>query len=136
MNVPIVSKVSERLNAKMVINTKGNWETSENKDKRPSEPNAAPNVTPSSEIAVASEFACRLAVEISTTPIGIPKRVVATIPIRMAPRTFLTISTAVMTKPIKANNAGICVKLTKAGTMPPPVMTDPTPPVKVSAVAS
>ncbi len=48
MKVPIVSNVSERLNANIVIITRGILEGSENKDCIPFGPNAAPNVIPKS----------------------------------------------------------------------------------------
>ncbi len=55
---------------------------------------------------------------ICTTPIGMPNNVVSTIPIKIAPRTFLTTKIVVMTKPITANKIGALLKFAKAGTIP------------------
>ena len=128
INVPIVSNVSDRLKAKIVIKTSGRREVSVNNDNSPSLPNAAPNVTPSSSIADPNVLAARISGETCTTPIGIPTRVVAIIPIMMAPRTFLIIKIIVRITPNNANKEAGCVKLTSAGTIPPLVITVPIPP--------
>ena len=55
----------------------------------------------------------------STTPIKIPIIVVATIPIKMPPLTFLTTNKVVNTNPIKAKITPALLKFANAGTIPP-----------------
>ena len=98
-------------------------EESLNKDCMPSEPNAAPKVVPNSLNELPNEFVCQSMELKSTTPIKIPRTVVATIPIRIAPRTFFTTKMAVSTKPITANKIGALSKLANAGTIPPFIVT-------------
>src|SRR5690606_21944681 len=121
INVPIVSKTSDKLNAKIVIKTNGRRDKSPNKEAIPSDPKAAPKVTPNSEKALPKEFAGFEIPDKSTIPIGIPRIVVATIPIKIAPRTFDTNKITVMINPNKAKRDPGLVKFTNAGTIPPPL---------------
>ena len=101
----------------------------------PSGPNAANNVTCKSENAEANEFWDQFTVDKSTTPIGIANKVVAIIPIKIAPRTFLITNNTVINNPINANNASLWVKFTNEGTTPPLEVTEKIPPLKASVVA-
>ncbi len=134
IKVPKVSKVSERLKAKIVINTTGKRLESLKSEPMPSK--AARKVVPSSPKAVPKLLLAKLTCDKSTTPIGIPRRVVATIPIRIAPRTFFITNMAVKTKPKTARMTFGSVKVEIAGTTFPLAKTEDTPFSKVSAVAS
>ena len=129
MNVPSVSNVSDKLNAKIVINTNGKRAGSEKSFTIPSEPKAAMNVVPKSLNAAPSELLSKLTFDKSTTPIGMAKIVVNTIPIRIAPRTFFNNKNTVMIKPITAKSAPGDVKFTRDGTIPPFEFTLNTPPL-------
>ena len=59
IKVPIVSKVSDKLKAKIVIKTCGNLEESEKSEPIPAEPKAAPKVVPNSWIELLNELACQ-----------------------------------------------------------------------------
>ena len=132
MKVPSVSNVSDKLNAKIVINTNGKRAGSEKSFTIPSEPKAAKNVVPKSLNAAPSELLSKLTFDKSTAPIGIAKSVVKTIPSKIAPRTFFNNKTTVMTKPITARRAPGDVKFTRDGTMPPFEFTLNTPPLYAS----
>ncbi|CRH94165.1 Uncharacterised protein [Chlamydia trachomatis] len=77
----------------------------------------------------------KLRVDKSTTPIGIPASVVATIPIKIAPRTFRITNTAVNNNPKTANKTLGSVKVEIAGTTPPFALIENTPSANVLAVA-
>ena len=97
MKVPMVSKVSERLNEKMVTSTSGSLETSENSDGRPSLVKMAPKV-----VGSWLQASVKLTVSVVTvTPIGMPSNAVATMPMRMAPLTLQTSRMMVRARPIK-----------------------------------
>ncbi len=118
INVPMVSNVSERLNAKIVIITSSRLEGSANSVPIPAGPNAAPNVVPSWENELPSVPAVMEALEKSVTPNGMPTTVVAMMPIRMAPRTFAISSTTISTMPNSASRTEGVFSGTMAGTAP------------------
>ena len=133
MKVPNVSKMSEKLKAKMVMIDRAILSGLVNNDPIPLAEKAAPKVVCNDAKVLLKEFAalrCKL-----VTPIGIPMMVVSRIPIRIAPGTFLTFRITMMIKPIRASKAPAWVKLTSAGTMPPLETTDSTPCLSVSAPA-
>jgi len=69
------------------------------------------------------EFSEKLTADKSTTPIGIAKIDVITIPIKIAPLTFLITKILVMTNPMTPNKIAGLLKLANAGTIPPLVTT-------------
>ena len=84
MNVPIVSNVSERLNANIVIRTRGSFVRSVNREGRPASVNIAPNVVGSeAQASVKLTVSCAV-----VTPIGIPISVVTMMLMRIAPLTL------------------------------------------------
>ena len=115
IKVPSVSNVSDKLNAKIVINTNGIFELSENSESIPFEPNATPNVCPNCPNDSPNPALVPIA-DKSTTPIGIPIIVVAAIPIIIAPLTFNINKTVIIASPITASKTPGVLKLTKAGT--------------------
>ena len=123
IKVPIVSKISVSVNAKIVISMSAYRDGSANRDPSPCEPNAAPKVVPSSPNADRIELDGLLNPDKSVTPMGIPITVVKIIPIKMAPLTLATIIIIVTTKPISASSAYGLVKLPISGIIPPPVTT-------------
>lgn len=134
IKVPSVSKVSDKLNAKIVIKTSGRRLESAKSEDRPSK--AARKVVPSSAKAVPVLLFAKSIVDRSTTPAGIPATVVAIIPIKIAPRTFLITKTAVKRRPNTVKRTLGSVKVEIPGTTPPPAKTEKTPFENVSAVAS
>ena len=113
MKVPMVSNVSDRLKAKIVIRTRGRRAASENSAGNPCV-NAAPKVVPS--CVKESLMPCvKLMPERSTTPMGMPRMVVATMPMRMAPFTFSTSRITVSTRPIRNRSTEGVFSVTMAG---------------------
>ena len=102
--VPRVSKVSDIEKAKIVISTTGSLDRSENREGRPSAVKIAPKV-----VGRADAASTKLMLSPSfVTPKGIPTMVVATMAIRIPPRTFLTVSTMARTRPIrKTQSTGV-----------------------------
>ena len=96
MKVPMVSKVSEMLKAKIVMSTKGILETSAKREGRPAWVKIAPKVVGSCWQASVKLMELLTVV----TPIGIPITAVATIPIRIAPGTLHISRTMVRIRPI------------------------------------
>ena len=86
MKVPIVSNVSEMLKAKIVISTRGSFVTSENREGSPAEVKITPKVEGSALQASTKLMESPMEV----TPIGIPRSVVTTMLIRIAPFTLQT----------------------------------------------
>ena len=97
MNVPIESNVSERLIEKIVTITNGIFAGSEKRDPKPGLPKKL-NATSLNPCTVS--FPEKIVSGRTVTPIGIPMIVVATIPIRIAPLTFITIRMMMIRSPI------------------------------------
>lgn len=93
----MVSNVSDKLKEKMVISTSGIFEASENREPSPSLVKMAPKVVGSCWQASKKLMVC----SVTVTFMGIPIRVVTTIPIRIAPLTLHTSSTIVSARPIR-----------------------------------
>ena len=121
MKVPMVSKVSEMLKAKMVISTRGILAASENREGRPALVKMAPKVVGS--CWQASVKLMELPREV--TCMGMPMMAVATMPMRMAPFTLHTSSTMVSTSPMTNSHSTLVFKVAMAGT-PDPKFTKPT----------
>ena len=118
MKVPMVSKVSEMLKAKMVISTRGSFARSVNRDGRPSAVKIAQKV-----VGRAAQASVKLTVSaVTVTPIGIPMMAVTTMPIRIAPFTLQTRSTMVRTRPIKNSQKAGWFSVAMAGTPDSKVM--------------
>ncbi len=113
INVPIVSNVSDKLNAKIARKARSILSIPpENNVPIPS--NAAKNVVPIS-LNGANKL-LKSIFEKLVTPIGQPIIVVTTIPIRIAPLTFVNNKTTVIIIPINANTGANWLKSTIAGT--------------------
>ena len=100
MKVPIVSNVSDRLKAKIVIRTRGTLLASENKDPSPSLVNMTPKVVGSTETASVKLIVSPVAV----SPMGMPISAVMIMLKSIAPLNFRRVSTTVNTKPIRNNH--------------------------------
>ena len=112
IKVPIVSNVSERLKEKIVTNTSGIFDASENREPKPSLVKIAPKVVGSCWHASVKLMVSVVVV----TPIGIPSKAVTTMPIRMAPLTLHTSRTIVNARPIRNSQKDGWFKVANAGT--------------------
>ena len=96
MKVPMVSKVSDMENAKMVSRMIGSFDTSENSAGKPSLVKITPKVCGS--WAKVSAMDTELAMVV--WPIGMPTTAVTAMAISMPPRTLSTVSTMASTRPM------------------------------------
>ena len=112
MNAPMVSNVSETLNARIVISTMGSFVMSANREGSPAGVKMTPTVVGSAAQASRKETVSAIVV----TPMGIPTTVAITIPIRIAPGTLRTRSTIVRARPIRKSQSCGSLKVASAGT--------------------
>ena len=119
MNVPMVSKVSTRLNDRMATTADGIMLASENSDGSPSDVNITPNVSGSCSTASTNETES----EESVRPSGMPTSVVTMSAITMAPRTFLTYRTMARTRPNRKSRTAGSANEDSAGVPPSNAMT-------------
>ena len=100
MKVPIESKVSERHIEKIVTMTKGIFDGSLKSEMMPSPPKKAKDTSPKPcQVSLPEKMDAGSWV----TPIGIPMIVVATMPIRMAPFTCMTMRMTMISSPMTAS---------------------------------
>ena len=101
MKVKNESNVSVRLKAKIASNAIGIFDASWKRVPMPLKP--APKVVPSSWNGFPMAWMSVFSGERSVTPRGMPMRVVAMMPMRIAPLPFRSIKTMEITKPMTAN---------------------------------
>ena len=114
MNVPMVSKVSTRLNERIATRADGIIAVSENSDGSPSDVKITPNVSGSCPTASMKDTGSVAPVR----PSGIPTRVVTTRATTMDPRTFLMYRTMARTRPNRNSNTAGSANDARAGVPP------------------